>query len=99
MCRFLLPKGTYGGYDYQFYVIVSPYVPYQGQQQADTSKYYYPRVGSGAQYIDNYPLGYPFNRPIYYEQVYYNIPNAYVYNAKIYHRDVEDINASNSVRE
>ncbi|EFA09144.1 hexamerin 3 precursor [Tribolium castaneum] len=92
--RFLLPKGNYGGYEYQFYVIVSPYVPYQGQQT--DSKYYYPRVGSGAQYLDNYPLGYPFDRPVHYDQVYNNIPNSFVYSAKIYHRDVEDINASSA---
>lgn len=89
--RFLLPKGTYGGFEYQFYVILSPYLPYQVQSD---SKYYYPKVGSGAQYLDNYPLGYPFERPAYYDQVYFNIPNSYVYSAKIYHRDVEDINAS-----
>ncbi|RZC33552.1 Hemocyanin C domain containing protein [Asbolus verrucosus] len=64
--RLLLPRGTYGGYEYQFYVI----------------------------YIDNYPLGYPFDRPIHYDQVFHNIPNFYAYSAKVYHRHADDINAS-----
>jgi hypothetical protein len=92
--RFLLPKGTYGGYEYQFYVIVSPYVPYKGQENYDHAKYYYPRVGSGAQHIDNYPFGYPFDRPIHYDQIYHNIPNSYFYTTKVYHRHADDINAS-----
>ncbi|KAJ3645198.1 hypothetical protein Zmor_022878 [Zophobas morio] len=97
--RFLLPRGSYGGTEYQFYVIVNPYVPYQQgqqQQQSQGQKFYYPRAGSGGLYVDGYPLGYPFDRPIRFDQVYYNIPNSYVYSARIYHRDVSDINSSNA---
>jgi len=93
--RYLLPKGTYGGYEYQFFVIVYPYVPYKGQTEKDFP--YYPRVGTGAQYVDGYPLGYPFDRPIYYEKFFQDAPNTYYYTTKIYHRQVEDINASNFV--
>jgi len=95
--RFLLPKGTYGGFAYQFYVIVSPYVPYKGQQASTHSEYYYPQVGTGQHYIDNYPFGFPFDRPIQYGQFFYQVPNAYFYTTKIYHRHADDINASTAV--
>ena len=97
MCRFLLPKGTYGGFEYQFYVIVSQYVPNKYHQEY-TNEYYYPKIGTGDKYIDGYPLGYPFERPIYYDQVFYNIPNSYFYTTKIYHRNENEINASTSTQ-
>ncbi|XP_063916416.1 larval serum protein 1 alpha chain-like [Zophobas morio] len=84
--RFLLPKGRVDGFDCQFYVFVSPYVrpKYHREYSED---YYYPKVGSGAKYIDEYPLGYPFDRTINYDQVFQSIPNSYFYSAKIYHRN------------
>ncbi|XP_044272322.1 hexamerin-like [Tribolium madens] len=98
--RFLLPKGNYGGQEFQFFVIVSPYVPYKYHQEGyDASKYYYPRVGSGAHHIDNYAFGYPFDRPIHYDQIFHNVPNAHFYTTKIYHRHADDINASTSAHQ
>lgn len=92
----MLPKGTFAGLDYQFYVIVSPFVPYTPGQAVDGTQFYYPRVGTGAQYFDGYPLGFPFDRPIYSEPFFYNVPNSYFYTAKIYQRAVEDINSSSA---
>ncbi|XP_044272349.1 arylphorin subunit alpha-like [Tribolium madens] len=86
--RFYLPKGTYGGFPYQFYVFVTKHVPYKNQKSE------VPVVGSGYQYVDGYPMGYPFDRPVYYGQVFYEIPNGYFYETKVYHRDADAVNYS-----
>ncbi|KAJ8972028.1 hypothetical protein NQ314_000411 [Rhamnusium bicolor] len=83
--RYMLPKGTYEGMPYQFYVIIYPYVQYPGQQE-------HPMMGSRGQYIDGYALGYPFDRHIKYEQLWYNVPNSYFYEAKIYHKPGNEVN-------
>lgn len=84
----MLPKGTKGGQTYQIYVLVSPYKP---PNKYDSSKSYYPVVGLGSQYIDGYPLGYPFDRPI--KEPSFKVPNAYFQDAVIYFKNYEDINA------
>ena len=86
--RYMLPKGSYGGVPYQFYVFVAKTVPYK-TQKADV-----PMVGTGSQYVDAYPMGYPFDRPVYWEKVFYTIPNAYMYETKVYHRDSDAVNYS-----
>uniref|UniRef100_UPI00313433C7 hexamerin 1B precursor n=1 Tax=Tribolium castaneum TaxID=7070 RepID=UPI00313433C7 len=86
--RYMLPKGTYGGFPYQFYVYVTKYVPYKAQKDG------VPMVGMGSQYVDGYPMGYPFDRPVYYGYMYYAIPNGYFYETKIYHRDSDVFNYS-----
>lgn len=90
--RYLLPKGKYGGYPYQFYVIVSPYKAYTNYQHPDSFEYYYPRVGTGTLYYDQYPLGYPFDRVI--DEYTFYVPNSYFYETNIYFRDYEDVNSS-----
>jgi hypothetical protein len=86
--RFMLPKGSYGGVPYQFYVVVSKVVPYK-YRKTDI-----PMVGTGSQYVDGYPMGYPFDRPVYWDKVFFDIPNAYFYETKIYHRDADAVNYS-----
>lgn len=90
----MLPKGTQDGMTFQFYVIVYPYVPYHGQQQHQDQDHYfnYPKVGTGGQYIDGYALGYPFDRHIKFEKMWYNVPNSYFYETKIYHKHSDDDN-------
>jgi len=102
--RFLLPKGKHGGQVYQFYVIVSQYKPYthysqkqhqvyQTRTQGYQNEYYkYPVVGLGVQYLDAYPLGYPFDRPI--DEYYFYVPNSYFHDVVIYHDQMDDISAS-----
>jgi hypothetical protein len=84
----MLPKGSYGGVPYQFYVVVSKVVPYK-YRKTDI-----PMVGTGSQYVDGYPMGYPFDRPVYWDKVFFDIPNAYFYETKIYHRDADAVNYS-----
>lgn len=91
--RFLLPKGTYEGYPYQFYVVVYPYVPSTEKPPVKPDQYY-PYVVSDNEFSDSYSFGYPFDRPIYFEESFKSVPNFYAYDAKVYHRDVSDINAS-----
>lgn len=87
----MLPKGDYGGYPFQFYFIVYPYKPYTGNKPQEWT-YYYPRPGVGGPYVDDYPLFYPFDRPIKYGKVFYEeIPNAFFYDTKIYHK--KDVNS------
>jgi hypothetical protein len=93
--RYMLPKGTAGGYPFQFYFIVYPFVPYEGISKPQDWTYHYPRPGVGGPFIDNYPVFYPFDRPIKYGKVFHEeIPNTFFYETKIYHR--KDINAVTS---
>ncbi|XP_066253543.1 allergen Cr-PI-like [Euwallacea similis] len=84
--RYMLPKGDHGGQSFQFYFIVYPYKPYTENKPQEWT-YFYPRPGVGGPYIDDYPLYYPFDRPIKYgRQFYQEIPNSFFYEAKIYHK-------------
>ncbi|XP_060523198.1 uncharacterized protein LOC132700094 [Cylas formicarius] len=89
--RYMLPKGTIGGFPYQFYFIIYPFdKPYKGNMP-DEWKYGYPMPGMGGPYMDMYPLSYPFDRPIKYGKMFYNdIPNTFFYETRIYHKT--DIN-------
>jgi len=93
--RYILPKGSAGGVPYQFYVIVYPYVPKQGAQNQNQrfESYFYPYVGD-QQFYDSYSLGYPFDRFIKFEQLFYQVPNSYFKEALVYHK--EQINAVQS---
>ncbi|KAK9887819.1 hypothetical protein WA026_000134 [Henosepilachna vigintioctopunctata] len=75
--RYAIPRGSREGTPYQIYVIVSPYKPSKfGRPYKDV--YQYPIFR-----MDDYPLGFPFDRPVYDED-YLNVPNAYFYDTKIY---------------
>ncbi|KAF2892662.1 hypothetical protein ILUMI_13512, partial [Ignelater luminosus] len=73
------------------------YHQYHGQVQEQVHTYYYPVVGLGVQHVDSYPLGYPFDRQIN-QRVFY-VPNAHFQDVIIYHRHVNEINASNQPQE
>ncbi|KAJ8923135.1 hypothetical protein NQ315_001689 [Exocentrus adspersus] len=88
--RFLLPRGSVQGTPYQFYVIAYPYQPRESQLNQDFRSYFYPYVGK-EQFYDSYSLGYPFDRPIVFDQLFYDVPNSYFYETQVYHR--ENINA------
>lgn len=69
------------------------YQQYLGQGQEQRQTYYYPIVGLGVPNVDDYPLGYPFDRPISQKEFY--VPNSYFEDAVVYHKHVNEINASN----
>jgi len=52
----------------------------------------YPMVGLGVQYLDDYPLGYPFDRPI--DEYSFYVPNGYFQDVVIYHKGTEGVAAS-----
>lgn len=86
--RFMLPKGKVEGQEYQFFVYVTPYKPM-------TTKYTYDKVvsagvGSGTRYMDTLPLGYPFDRPIEDEKMFF-VPNCYMKDVVIYHKTEDDM--------
>lgn len=83
--------GKRGGQEFQVYVIITPYQ--KPALQLDVENYYYPRVGTGGNYIDSLPFGFPFDRLID-EYTFYKVPNAYFKDVTIYLKDAEDVNAS-----
>ncbi|KAJ8972029.1 hypothetical protein NQ314_000412 [Rhamnusium bicolor] len=87
--RYMLPKGSSSGTPYQFYVVVYPYVPKQVVPAETYQTYFYPYVGDQVFY-DSYSLGYPFDKFIYYEQLFFQVPNFYSHDVMIYFKD--DIN-------
>lgn len=92
--RYLLPKGAKGGQTYQIYVIVSPYKKYPHKREETSLNYYFPRVGTGGNYIDGLPFGYPFDRRIENVHEFYSVPNSYFHDVVIYHKTEDEINAS-----
>lgn len=83
-----IPKGSYDGVPYQFFVYVYKRTPYKAQES------HIPTVGSGQQYVDGFPFGYPLDRPIYFEKMFHELPNTFFYDTKVYHRDLSAINSS-----
>lgn len=71
--RLMLPKGKKGGMPFQFYFIITPYMP-------STDGYY----------IDNLPLGYPFDRKI--DETIWFTPNMYYYDVNIFHKKEIEVN-------
>lgn len=89
--RLMLPKGSKGGFPYQFFFIVSEYhapaVPtYTGFDSVVSCG-----VGSGSRYFDSLPFGYPFDRKVD-EYVFYKLPNVHFEDVFVFHRDEVDIN-------
>lgn len=90
----MLPQGTVGGMPFQFYIAVYPYVPNKSEGSTSSNvfeSYFYPTVG-GHQFIDSYPLLWPFDKPIVYEKFWHDVPNFYDYVTKIYHE--EEVNVA-----
>ncbi|CAH0720330.1 unnamed protein product, partial [Brenthis ino] len=74
--RLLLPKGTKGGFPYQLYVIVYPYVPIE--KKFESIKTFV---------SDNKPFGYPFDRPV--NEIYFKQPNMFFEDVEVYHEGEE----------
>ncbi|KAJ8986133.1 hypothetical protein NQ317_005604 [Molorchus minor] len=91
--RYLLPIGSPSGVPYQFYVIVYPYTPKEGSPTTQYESYFYPYDGE-QQFYDSRSLGYPFDRFINFEQMYYQIPNSVFYETKVYHKDYINVRQS-----
>lgn len=87
--QYMIPKGSSEGTYFQFYFIVTPYSP--RANVAGNNYWYYP-YGFEGEYTDSYPLGYPFNRPIYDESQFF-VPNSYVQDTQIFHKSLKYINA------
>ncbi len=89
--RLLLPKGSKGGFPFQFYFIITPYHAPKVEQYSTFEYTISAGVGSGARYIDNLPFGYPFDRRI--DRTVWYTSNMYYYDVNIYHKTEIDINA------
>lgn len=89
--RLILPKGSKGGYPFQFFFIVTPYSSPKVEQFSTFEYTINAGVGSGSRYIDTLPFGYPFDRPI--DKTVWYTPNMYYYDVKIFHKTETDINA------
>nr|XP_023017782.1 hexamerin-like [Leptinotarsa decemlineata]prf//2209395A diapause protein 1 [Leptinotarsa decemlineata] len=88
--RFMLPRGSSAGTPYRFFVIVYPYEPYhEGKYETDGI----PAPGSGGVFIDNRTAGFPFDRVIRFEKMWYPLANGQFQEAKVYFKDIYDINA------
>lgn len=85
--RLALPRGRVEGMPMNLVVVISEY---QGSQEQNLS---YDQttcgIGSGARYIDNRALGYPFDRQIDSIEEFM-VPNMYYKDVKIYHEDKLD---------
>ncbi|EFA09253.1 hexamerin 5 precursor [Tribolium castaneum] len=93
--RLLLPKGKREGQVFQFYVIINPYqAPGRQEVQQD---YYFHRVGTGMNYIDNYAFGFPFDRTIVSYD--FKVPNSKFQDVTIYHKSSDDLNSSQAQNE
>nr|QRN45222.1 arylphorin 1 [Tineola bisselliella] len=69
--RLMLPKGTYGGFPFQFFVFVYPYTPLE-KEYANYQDFL----------LDNKPFGFPFDRPI--DARYFYQPNMYFKDVQVY---------------
>lgn len=88
-----MPKGKRGGQVFQFYVIVNKYEPSTLKQEQQEWNCYHPKVGTGGNYIDALPFGFPLDRPID-EYNFYKVPNAHFQDVTIYYKNVDEINSS-----
>ncbi|XP_072945095.1 uncharacterized protein [Epargyreus clarus] len=75
--RLMLPRGTKDGFPYQLFVIVYPYQPAPEKQVTYVRDYF----------VDNRPLGYPFDRPVY--EPYFKQPNMFFEDVLVHHEGEE----------
>ena len=93
--RLLLPKGKREGQVFQVYVIVNKY---QAPGRAEVQQnYYFHRVGTGMNYIDNYAFGFPFDRAIVSSE--FKVPNSRFQEVVVYHKNVDELNSSQAQNE
>ncbi|XP_065077739.1 hexamerin-1.1-like [Ochlerotatus camptorhynchus] len=84
--RLILPKGWISGMKMQFYFIITPYVTKDVQQVSFFDKSISCGVGTGLRYIDDLPMGFPFDREINYS--YWYTKNMLFKDVLIYHKDI-----------
>lgn len=89
--RLMLPKGSKGGFPFQFFFIITPYHAPKVEQFSTFEHTINAGVGSGARYVDTLPFGYPFDRRI--DRTVWYTPNMYYYDVNIFHKTEIDINA------
>ncbi|XP_055907524.1 larval serum protein 1 beta chain-like [Eupeodes corollae] len=83
--RLALPHGWVEGMPMQlFFIISESNIESQGVPSFDPKTSC--GIGGGARYVDNLPLGYPFDRKIENVQEFL-VPNMFFKNVKIYHQD------------
>lgn len=70
----MLPRGTEDGLEYQFFFIVTTTLDGKDVQEQVPFKY---------------PIGYPFDRPVYWEHIFHELPNTYFHDVKIFFKDTE----------
>ncbi|XP_018563800.1 hexamerin [Anoplophora glabripennis] len=95
--RLLLPKGKPNGQVFQMYVIVNPYKAPSFQQKKQETDYYFHRIGTGNNYVDNYAFGYPFDRLI--DEYNFYVPNSAFRDVVIYHKSLDEVNSSQAQNE
>ncbi|XP_036346366.1 larval serum protein 1 beta chain-like [Rhagoletis pomonella] len=83
--RLLLPQGWEKGFPMQFFFFVAPYTGTHEHFPSYDYTSYTSGIGSGKRYIDEMPLGYPFDRPI--EEEVFFVPNMLMKDVKVYHRE------------
>lgn len=89
--RLMLPRGSKGGYPFQFFFIITPYHAPKVEQYSTFEYTISAGVGSGARYLDTLPFGYPFDRRI--DRTVWYTPNMYYYDVNIFHKTEIDINS------
>lgn len=72
---------------------MSKYQPSSLKKEDSEENMFSPRVGTGGNFIDAMPFGFPLDRPID-EYNFYKIPNAYFQDVSIYYKDIDEINSS-----
>ncbi|XP_046434253.1 arylphorin subunit alpha-like [Neodiprion fabricii] len=82
--RLVIPKGSPEGVPFQFFVHVTPY--------AEKSMYHFHSALFGEKKILDKPLGFPLDRPSDFNIA--DLPNAYLKEFKVYHKEGSEINES-----
>ncbi|XP_055855263.1 larval serum protein 1 beta chain-like [Episyrphus balteatus] len=82
--RLVLPRGWVKGMPMKMIVMISPYKMMEEQMGVTYDRSYLCGIGSGSRFIDNMPLGYPFDRKIE-NMSDMMVPNMFWKDVKIYH--------------
>lgn len=91
--RLLLPKGKPSGQTFQLFVCLNPFRSASIHQQTQKdSEYYFSRVGTGGNFIDTYPFGFPLDRSI--DEYNFSVPNCAFHDVVITHSTKEDVSSS-----
>lgn len=89
--RLLLPKGKREGQVFQIYIIINPYVA--PERQEIQQEFYFLKVGTGMNYIDNWAFGFPFDRKIVSSD--FKVSNSKFQDVTIFHKSLDDLTSAN----